>query len=147
MAKPFKKPPTEAQVKAYEAAKAKSAARSKATAQKKAELNRGATEMSQAERTVRLTPKLISGKVVMFDGRQARIAVDPLHEVVVAQFAEGEFWIVNKLLRPVERASEGQARRAGFDPPYRPEQSDLRRANALQRKVDRGELILVVEAK
>ncbi len=143
---PFKKPLTAAQIKAREIAKTKSAARSKATAQKKAELNRNLSELSVAERICRLTPKLRNGKVILSDGMPALLKVDWKTEALIAQYGTGEFWRVDHLLRPYERADKQQIIRAGFEKPHQVPIVFRRRANELQKRVDREAATIETEA-
>jgi hypothetical protein len=73
--------------------------------------------VSDAERELRLIPRLINGNVVCCDGHAREVMCDPKTGAWVARYAEGEFWKLNKRLEPILRADTHLVRRCNFSYP------------------------------
>jgi hypothetical protein len=74
----------------------------------------GQTEDEQA---FHLLPRLSSGKVILADGWPREIGFDPQSGKFIARYAEGEFFLLNKKLEPIERAKPYLVRRCRFPNP------------------------------
>lgn len=111
---PFKRPLTAAQIDARAKATATRAERSLAASKKKAALNWRPPDISEKEKRLRLAPRLVSGKLVMPDGRLAIVRLDPQTDSYVARTSYGGYEILDREFRPQGWASWEAAQRAGF---------------------------------
>ncbi len=106
----IRRPPTAAQI----------AARQKATksAVERSAFTRTHIEgVNDVERAARLVPRLIDRRVVLSDGKPAQLR--HYKDLLVARFGAGEFWIVNRELKPQRHATTTEVVRAGFGGPYK----------------------------